>query len=184
MFQKPVLLLVVLFTAVGCASLGNPFLNIKPDYSKVPEEELRALAQAVEKSVAQGEREPALNDYPSIKMDSEEVKQAIRTRAARAHLVQELLNTGFAYEQKSSTIATIRSREYKQATNSRKRDQDALLVMSENANRWALYEGLVKASNWSPGALGAVQDAFFQARVEILSPGQKYEGPKGETLTK
>ncbi len=184
MYQKSALFFLFVCVVAGCAGIGNPFLKIKPDYSMVPEDELRAFAAHVEQCVAQGEREPVLEEYSSIDTDNEEIKQMIRTRAARAQLVQELLTSGFAYEQKSGTIATIRTREYKQATDRRKRDQDALLVMSENANRWTLYESLVKASNWKPGALGAVQNAFFEARCALLAPGQKYEGPDGDIVVK
>lgn len=175
---------IVLFLLVGCASIGNPFLKIAPDYSTVPEEELRAFAKEVEQFVILGEREPAFDKYPTINTDQEELRQAIRTRAARAHLVKELLDSGFAYEQKSGTIAIIRSREYKRATDRRQRDQNALLVMSENANRWTLYEALVESSHWPPAALGAVQDAFFEARCDLLTPGQKYQTPDGALTSK
>lgn len=185
MHKSSALLLLGLFCfAAGCASIGNPFTKLTPDYSTVPEEELRAFAGAVEQFVLQGEREPTFEDYPSIATDNEEIRQAIRTRAARAEILRELLDTGFAYEQKSGTVSIIRSRDYKRSTDKRKRDQNALLVMSENANRWTLYETLVKASHWQPGSLGAVQNAFFEARRDLLSPGQKYEGPDGNLVEK
>jgi len=175
MHLKPVPIFMVLILVSGCVSIGNPFLKIKPDYSTVPAEELKAFAREIEQYVVDGEREPAFDTYPSIKADNEEIQQAIRMRAARSHLIQELLNSGFAYEQKAGTIATIRTREYKRATDRHKRDQDALVVINENANRWTLYESLVKASHWQPGALGAVQDAFFEARRDLLAPGQKFQ---------
>lgn len=179
MLGKYAATIITLCLLAGCAGMANPFLKIKPDYSQVPEDELRSFARAVEQFVVQGEREPVFESYPSIATDDAELKQAVRTRAARAHLIQALLDSGFAYEQKSGTIAILRTREYKRATDRRKRDQDALLVMSENANRWTLYETLVKASNWPPAGLGAVQHAFYEARCDLLSPGQKYEAPDG-----
>ena len=184
MYLKSAPIFIGLFFLVGCASIGNPFLKIAPDYSTVPEEELRAFATEVEQHIMQGEREPAFDSYPTIKTDQEELRQAIRTRAARAPLIKEFLDSGFAYEQKSGTIAIIRSREYKRATDRRRRDQNALLVMSENANRWTLYEALVESSHWPPAALGAVQDAFFEARRDLLSPGQKYQEPDGGIAVK
>ena len=184
MHLKLVPVAAVLLLVSGCVSLGNPFLKLKPDYSTVPEEELKAFAAEVEQFVIDGEREPAFDTYASIVTDNEEFRQAIRMRAARSQLIQDLLNSRFAYEHKSGTIATIPTREYKRATDRRKRDQDALVVINENANRWTLYESLVKASHWQPGALGAVQDAFFNARVDLLSPGQKYQEPDGATVAK
>lgn len=175
---------LVLVVLAGCARFPNPLVRIRPDYSMVPEDELRAFALKVETSVFNGEREPDLGSYTSLAAENEEVRQAIRTRAARAHLIKAFLDTGFAYEQKSGTIAIIRSREYKKATDSRKRDQNALLVMSENANRWALYEALVKASNWPPAALGTVQHTFYEARVSVMNSGWKYETPDGSIVVK
>ncbi|MFA7691637.1 MAG: DUF1318 domain-containing protein [Candidatus Hydrogenedentes bacterium] len=174
----------LMFLLVGCAHIGNPFTTLRPDYSIVPEDELRAFAKVVEQFVLQGEREPQLGEFPSIASDNEDVLQAIRTRAARSELLQELLDTGFAYEQKSGTISIIRSKAYKRASDKSTRDQNALLVMGENANRWTLYETLVKASGWKPGSLGAVQHAFFEARCELLSSGQRYETPDGTIVTK
>lgn len=178
------LLTIALFAVSGCASIGAPFVRLRPDYSVVPEDELRAAAQAVERAVAQGEREPQLDMWPGVVLDAPEVIQALRARAARVHLIQELLDAGHAYEQKSGTIATLRTREYRRGTNRRQRDQHALLVMSENQNRWALYEGIVKASKWPPKALGAVQHSFFEARRELMAPGQRYEDAGGNVVAR
>ena len=106
------------------------------------------------------------------------------TRAARAALVDQLLSTGFAAEQPNGTITLLRSGEYKKATSARERDKNALVVMSENQNRWTIYEGIVKASNLRAKSLPAVQDAFYKARVELLQAGQKYEDPSGAVVEK
>ena len=96
----------------------------------------------------------------------------------------KLLSSGFALEQKDGLIAILRSRDYKKATTSDDRDRNALVVMSENANRWSIYEGIVKFSNLSPKSLSAVQDAFFRARVELMESGQKYQDDEGKTVVK
>ena len=171
----PILLLAV----SGCANIGSPFLRLKPDYSTVPETELRAAARAIEQAVMQGDREPQLGEWPGIVLDAPEISQALRARAARSHLIQELLSAGHAYEQKSGAIATLRTREYKRGTTRMQRDQHALLVMSENQNRWTLYESIVKESKWAPKSLGAVQTVFFEARREMMAPGQQYEDADG-----
>lgn len=176
--------LCALLLATGCAGIGGTFVKLRPDYSNVPAEELRAAAVAIETAVFQGEREPQLAEYPGVVLNEAEILQAVRTRAARATLVQELLASGHAYEQKSGTIKMLNTREYKRATTSRERDQNALLVMSENQNRWTLYEGILKASEWSPGALGAVQHSFFEARFALMRPGWKYEDENGAIVSK
>ncbi len=178
-------ILPILILAVGgCTSIGSPFMRLKPDYSTVPESELRAAARSIEQAVIQGEREPQLGDWAGIVLDAPEISQALRSRAARSHLIQELLNAGHAYEQNSGTIATLRTRDYKRGTTRKQRDQHALLIMSENQNRWALYESIVKASGWAPKSLGAVQTVFFEERRALMAPGQRYEDAEGSVTVR
>jgi hypothetical protein len=184
MYIKKTLSIVALLALTGCAGLGAPFIKLRPDYSKVPEESLHAAAHAIEQAVLQGEREPQFQEFAGVMLDLPEIMQAIRTRAIRNPLIQEMLDAGYAYEQKSGVIALLRSRDYKRATTRQQRDQHALLIMSENQNRWTLYEGIVTASQWAPGALGAVQDSFFQARLALLKSGRHYENEAGEIVAK
>jgi hypothetical protein len=51
--------------------------------------------------------------------------------------------------------------------------------MSENDNRWTIFEGILKASNFPPRALSAIQETFHEARVASMEPGQKYEDSSG-----
>ena len=173
-------MIALLLTLTACARITSPFTTMRPDYSNVPEAELSAFALAVEKSVLEGDRNAVFEGYAGVVTDNEEILQAIHTRAVRSELVQALLDSGHAYEQAQGTICIIRSREYKNQTSRRERDQNALVVMSENANRWTLYEGLCKASNWQRKSLGAVQESFFQARVQSMPSGQKYENADGK----
>ena len=167
----------------GCATIST-FTHVAPDYATLPEDAVKSTAALVEKSVKEGNREPVLENTGGLTVNTPEITQAVRTRAARQELISKLLSSGFAVEQKNGLIAVLRSREYKKATTGDERDRNALLVMSENANRWSIYEGIVKASNLSPNALSAVQDAFYRARVELLVSGQKYEDEAGKTVVK
>ncbi|HDP35247.1 MAG TPA: hypothetical protein ENN29_09085 [Candidatus Hydrogenedentes bacterium] len=184
MSTRCVFSICALLLAAGCAGVGGSFIKLRPDYSKVPEAELRAAANAIEKAVQQGEREPALDVFPGVALDTPEIRQAIHTRAARVALINDLLNSGHAFEQRGGTIKILNSRDYKRSTTSRQRDQNALLVMSENQSRWTLYEGILKASQWPPGALGAVQHSFFEARVALMPGGQKYEDAQGNITSR
>ena len=80
MYKKSALVCcaLVLVLTSGCASIGNPFTRIRPDYSTVPEQELRDFAAAVEQFVVQGEREPVFADFPSIDTKNEEIMQQVR----------------------------------------------------------------------------------------------------------
>ena len=181
---KSIILLAVLAVTVGCAGIGSSILKMRPDYSKVPDAELRAAADAIENAAVQGERDPQLGTFTGVNLDTPAIKQAIRTRAVRAKLVSDLLASGHAHEQQSGTLKIMNSREYKRSTTSRERDQNALLVMNENENRWTLYEGIRKASNWPAGALGAVQHTFYEARVALMASGHKYENAQGNIVVK
>ncbi len=176
--------LCVLLVIAGCASVTSPFIKLRPDFSQAPEEELRAAARAVEQAVARGDRDPDLGSFPGVVLDTPEIRQAIRARAARSELVSNLLDTGFAYEQRNGTIKMINSRAYRRSSNARERDQNALVVMSENQNRWALYEGIRKESEWAPGTLGAVQHSFYEARIPLLAPGHHYEDEHGNIVAR
>jgi len=56
--------------------------------------------------------------------------------------------------------------------------------MGENNNRWAIYEGLIKAGDLSPKSLSAIQDAFHQVRIQCMKAGQKYEDAAGAIVVK
>ena len=169
----------------GCGTVSIPLVGGgAPNYAELPEQELHGLAATIEGEVRAGNREPAIENTAGLVVDTPEVVQAIHTRAARAALVDQLLSTGFAAEQPNGTITLLRSGEYKKATSARERDKNALVVMSENQNRWTIYEGIIKASNLRAKSLPAVQDAFYKARVELLQAGQKYEDPSGAVVEK
>lgn len=168
----------------GCSLVPRPLVSHRVDYSGLQEADLRDAAEAVETAVKAGNRDFTPENRGEIVLDTPEIVQAVRTRAARAELVEKLLATGFAVEQRNGLISLVRGSEYKKATTSRERDKNALVVMSENANRWTIYEGVLNASNLKSKALGAIQDAFYQARVAQLSPGAKYEDGEGNEVTK
>jgi len=158
--------LVVGVVATGCATTSS-LIRLAPDYSAIPQQSLMEIALEVEQAVLAGEREPQIADRADVIINQPELIQAIRTRALRNELVRELRALGYVYENESGLIGINRGREYKRATTSRERDRHALLVMSENENRWQLYEGLLKANNWSPRSLSAVQETFASARRQV-----------------
>ena len=170
--MKSTLSLVFLGLFVMGCNTTNSFMRLTPDYSDLPAAELRTLADEVEVLVSGEDGDRLLATSTAIVVDTPAMKQAIRTRAIRHPLISELLDTGFAEELGNGLIEIKRSRAYKAATTTRQRDREALLVMSENENRWALYEGLVKANGWRPNSLSAIQETFFKARVPLLKAGQ------------
>lgn len=171
---------IMLMAMVGCRSV----LSLGPNYSTLPAEGLRAAAVEIEQVVQKADRNAKLTAQPGIVTDTEAIHQAIRTRAARAELVNKLLDSGFAWERADGQLWLTHNSEYRKTTKSRQRDVNALLVQEENANRWAIYEGIVKASRLAPRSLNAVQSAFREARVSCLREGQQYEDKAGKMVRK
>lgn len=185
MKKLSILLIFAVFVAVtGCRSLAGSVIEFRPDYTTLPEAEMRAVAMEIESAIQAGNREPDIADRGGIVVNTDAVKQAIRTRAARSELLNEFLDTGHCWERRDGLIWIIRSAAYKKAGTSRDRDRNALLIESENTNRWAIYEGLIKASKLEPGSLPAVRAIFAEARIANMKPGQTYEGPDGQATVK
>ena len=178
--MRPLLLLAFGIALAGCQSVGVPFLAARPDYSEVPVDALREVAREIERIVADEQREFSLADRSGIVVSAEAVRHAIRTRAARHELLSTLLDSGHAWERRHGHVWIIRTREYRKFGTSRDRDRYALMVDGESADRWTIYEGIVRDSNLSPKALPAVQRIFFEERVKLMAPGQKYETESGE----
>ena len=148
LFSSAILLILLTIVTSGCHSLATPFIHLAPDYTALPKEEVQQLATAIEAAVWAGDRDFAPQNTAGVIVDTPEIRQAIRTRAARSELLREFLASGFAYEQQNGLIHIQRNKAYKQATSSRQRDRNALLVMSENNNRWTIYEGILKSSRF------------------------------------
>ncbi len=172
--------LVAMIVLTGCQTITSPIGMRRPDYTALPEETMRDIAYEIEQIVAEGRRDFTIQDRESIVVNTEEVLHAIRTRAARSELIDEFRDTGHAWERRDGHLWIIRSREYRDAGTRRDRDRNALMISGESENRWTIYEGIRKASNLRPAALPAIQEIFFEVRLEFMSPGQKYETEAGE----
>lgn len=162
-------------TGTGRATAGD-----EPDYSGVPEEALREAAREIERQVHEGVRDPVLEDRPTLIVETPQIRQAVRTRAARIDLLNRFLNSGHGWERRNGRVWVLRSDAYKAATTSRQRDLDAIMVNGENQDRWNLYEGLIDANDWPQRTLDAIERIFFEERLAFMLPGQKYEDESGE----
>lgn len=174
--MKQIISIVLVTGLCGC----HTFVKMKPDYAELPVESLRDVAREIEVTVRDGNRDFSIADRDGIVVNTDVIQQAIRTRAARAHLVAAFLETGHAWERRNGLIDVLRTREYKKFGTSRDRDRNALMVYGENTDRWAIYEGIIDAGHFPAKSLGAVQRIFFEARLECLDDGTKYESESGE----
>ena len=174
---------VALAACAGCASTGTTGGSASGDRArsdKVPAETLRAAADLIERQVYDGNREPTLGGIEGLVIDTPEIQQAVRTRAARIELVVNFLNSGHAWERPNGRLWIIRSEEYRKEATSRRRDLDAIMVNGENRDRWTIYEGIIEANGLPQSTLKDIELAFFDARRVFMTAGQKYEGPDGE----
>lgn len=172
--------LLVVSTTAGCASVVNPFSATNPDYSALPAGALGELASEIEREVSAGNREAVVKNRAGIVVETDEIRQAIRTRAARSELISSLLDTGHAWERRNGRIYVLRTTAYKKAGRRRDRDREAMLINGENRDRWTIYEGLLKSNEFGRRALPALEALFAEARFEFLKPGQKRENEAGE----
>ncbi len=166
-------LLVIL---TGCGTLSR----VRPHYNELPVDSLREVALEIEQAVQAGNRAPDIQDRDGIVVNTEAIRQAILTRAARAELVDGFRNTPHCWESRDGKLWIIRSSEYKRFGNKRTRDRDALIVLSENDDRWAIYEEILDEGDFPQRTLKEIELVFFEARLQCMPEGQKYEDEDGE----
>ena len=174
-----VLICVAGAIGTGCQSVANPFVYMKPDYSDLPVDALQALAVEIETAVQEGNRNAEIADRDGLVLN-ESVRQAIRTRAARSELLNQFRSAGYGLELRKGLIEIVRNKSYREQTTSKERDRNAILVMSENEDRWTIYEGIRDASNLPPRTLSAIQETFYKARVQAMPAGQLTEDAAGQ----
>ena len=56
----------------------------------------------------------------------------------------------------------------------------SMLILSENADRWAIYEGIVKSNRLPSRALKTLQEAFRAEHESRASSGELYQTQSGE----
>lgn len=181
----PAILMTLLLTGCGSIAPGaaSPTRSA-PGKSKVPLEALGEAAREIERQVAEGNREPVLQNREGVVVETPAILQAVRTRAVRSELVSDLLDSGHAWERRNGRLWIIRSKAYKASGTNRTRDLDAQMVNGENTNRRTIYETLIDESGLPSKALSAVEEIFLKARIEVMKPGQKYEDENGEVAFK
>lgn len=178
--KKVALALAIAVSLTGC----HTFMRVAPDYTDLPVDDVKAVAAEIEQAIHNKERQPDIKNHGQVVVETPEIKQAIRTRAARAHLVEAFLQTGHLIEANNGLVSILRTKEYKHFGTSRDRDRNAQLVLGENGDRWALYEGILKASNFSPKSLPAIQRIFYEAHLAVLPDGVKFEDESGNVAYK
>ncbi len=176
--------IVCVMAAAGCVTVPGVRSELRPDFEAVPEQALRQAASEIEQAVLDGDGGYAPQDREGLVLDTELIRQTIRTRALRGERVNELRDTPWVYEQRSGVLSLRRGRDYRNETTREQRRQHAALVFRENDGRWTLYDAIRRANGLDSRGYDAIRIAFFEARVEAMPPGQQYEGPDGDLRIK
>lgn len=180
MMVRHIFWVVGVAAVTGCVTVPGVRSELRPDFDAVPEQALRQAALEIEQAVLAADEDYVPQDRDDLVLDTELIRQTVRTRALRGERVNELRDTPWAYEQRSGVLRLRRGRDYRNATTREQRRQHAALVYRENDSRWTLYEAIQKANDLDSRGYDAIRLAFFEARVEAMPPGQQYEGPDGD----
>lgn len=176
---------IAIAAVAGCSSNGTGEVEVADTGPReFPEVAVRELAAQIEQAVAQGNREADIIPPAGLTLGTDQIRQSIRTRAARREVIDDFLDTGHAAEKQDGMIHVLRTKEYKTFGNRRTRDRNALLVISENRDRWTLYEGLVDENRMPRGSLDRLRQIFAEARIVTLQTGQRYENREGEIVVR
>lgn len=181
---RALFLALIIAVMPACRSMMGSVTRLTPDYASVPQEALSQAAKEIEAAVLAGNKEAQFSNIHGLVLNAPEITQAIRSRTVRASLIDDFRATGHAWEKKDGLLWIIRSSAYKNWGTRKDRDRNALLVNSENADRWIIYEEIMKENNLPPAALTAIQEVFQRARIEVLPSGEKFEDESGETTIK
>ncbi|MFP4171909.1 MAG: hypothetical protein ACLFV4_03255 [Candidatus Hydrogenedentota bacterium] len=184
MMARYVLGLVCVLALMGCVTVPGVGSELRPDFDAVPEQTLRQAAREIEEAVLAADEDYVPQARDDLMLDTELIRQTVRTRVLRGERVNELRDTPWAYEQRSGVLALRRGRDYRNETTPEQRRQHAALVYRENDSRWTLYEAIRESNDLGARGYDAIRLAFFEARVEAMPTGQLYEGPDGELQRK
>ena len=171
----------------ACSTIRSVTSSITPasrNYADLPVEELREVAREIERSVFEQVTEPRLTSSGTLRVDDPRIVQSIRTRSLRYSILDAFRSRGHSWERRNGRLWIIRSSAYRDSTTSQQRNRDAFLVYSENEDRWRLYEAIIDANDLRNDTLQAIEEVFFEARLEFMGQGQLYENSQGDPVAK
>ncbi len=172
----------------------------------IPEEEISRLAAQIEELVLNTDLgRPALSDYESagksadsdpmsamigfeeirqkapaladLNMDNEIVLTAVRGRILRRPAVEEFQRSGCVGESRRALLHYLGSDWCTKDRNFKSRA--SYVVLTENRDRRAIYEGLVDANGLGDSAMGRVREIFAEQIHRKAWAGTPLEMPDG-----
>ncbi len=164
----------LLLVVTGCAALS--------DRVEVPEEALQEAAVAIERTVVGGEASVVLKDQPEFKARSPEIMLAMMGRQARIGIVTEFKRQGYVGENARALLKYVKNAACQKDSTLHARV--ANVILSENADRWRIYEELARLNGLSGSGRKSIQAAFHRARIELARPGDMIQLNTGASWTK
>ena len=163
------------FIAAGCAVLSKP--------PEIPEEALKKAATAIERAVlADAGSAITLKDEPEFKVRTTEIERAVRSRQSRIGIVAEFKQKGYVGEGVRGLLRYVKNPECD--TDARLHARVANVILSENADRWRIYEALARENHLSGSGRKHIQAIFHQVRIEVARPGDLLQLTPGAPWTK
>ena len=160
---------------VGCAALSRE--------PPLPEESVTKIAAAIEQTVLTGaEAGITVEDAPGFKARLFEVVQAMQARQARVETVTEFKQKGYVGEGARGLIKYVKNDECR--ADARLHDRVANVILSENADRWRIYETLARENRLSTRGRKRIQAIFHQVRIEVARPRELVQLSPGAGWTK
>jgi len=172
--RLPSTVYLLLFAVAGCAAFSKQ--------PTMPEASIEEAATVIERTVIEGETPVVVNDRPGFKVRSPEVAMAVMGRQARIAIVMEFKRKGYVGECARSLLKYVENPECRK--DSRLHGRVANLIMSENADRWRIYEELAKLNRQSGSGRKRIQAAFHKARIDLARPGDMIQLSTGASWTK
>jgi uncharacterized protein YdbL (DUF1318 family) len=164
----------LLLAVAGCAALS--------DRVEVPEESLQEAAVAIERTVVEGEASVALKDQLEFKARSPEISLAVMGRQSRIGIVAEFKRKGYVGESVRALLTYVKNADCRK--DARLHSRVANVILSENADRWRIYEELARLNRLSGSGRKLIQTAFHEARIELARPGDMIQLSTGASWTK
>lgn len=165
----------LLLAAAGCAAFSR-----QPE---VPEEAMRRAATAIERAVLEGaDSEIAFEDQPEFKGAAREVERAVRSRQSRIGVVGEFKQKGYVGENARGLLKYVKNSECQK--DSRLHTRVANVILSDNGDRWRIYETLARENHLSGSGRKRIQTIFHEVRIELARPGDLLQLTDGAAWTK
>ena len=165
----------MLLIAAGCAAISK-----EPE---VPEEALKRAVAAIEQAVIEGAGTAVeVAAEPEFKVNVQAIEPAVRSRQSRSKIVAEFKQKGYVGENARGLLKYVKNPDCQK--DGQLHTRVANVILSENADRWRIYEALARENHLSGTGRKHIQTIFREVRIELAQPGDLLQLTPGAPWTK